>query len=67
MNGNETGTVEYWSELAFNSNLPNFIVLNVAFYMHLIWQFDPNQALDLKAFAITSKSTPAAATLSRIK
>ena len=34
MNGNETGTVEYSTELPFNSNLPNFIVLNVAFYMH---------------------------------
>ena len=40
MNGNETGTVEYSTELAFNSNLPNLIVLNVAFYMHLIRQFD---------------------------
>ena len=39
MNGNETGTVEYSTELA-NSNLPNLIVLNVAFYMHLILQFD---------------------------
>ena len=39
MNGNETGTVEYSTELAFNSNLPNLIVLNVAFYMHLIRQF----------------------------
>ena len=38
--GNETGTVEYSTELAFNSNLPNLIVLNVAFYMHLIRQFD---------------------------
>ena len=38
MNGNETGTVEYSPELAFNSNLPNLIVLNVAFYVHLIWQ-----------------------------
>ena len=27
-------------ELAFNSNLPNLIVLNVAFYMYLIRQFD---------------------------
>ena len=40
MNGNETGTVEYLTELAFNSNRPIFIVLNVAFYMHLIRQFD---------------------------
>ena len=40
MNGNETGTVEYSTELAFNSKLPNLIVLNVAFYMHLIQQFD---------------------------
>ena len=40
MNGNETGTVEYSTELAFSSNLPNLIVLNVAFYMHLICQFD---------------------------
>ena len=40
MNGNETGTVEYSTELAFNSNLPNLIVLNVAFCMHLIRQFD---------------------------
>ena len=40
MDGNETGTVEYSTELAFNSNLPNLIVLNVAFYMHFIWQFD---------------------------
>ena len=38
MNGNETGKVEYSIELAFN--LPNLIVLNLAFYMHLIWQFD---------------------------
>ena len=36
-NGNETGTVEYSTELAFNSSLPNLIVLNIAFYMHLIW------------------------------
>ena len=40
MNGNETGTVEYSTELAFNSNLSNLIVLNVTFYMHLIRQFD---------------------------
>ena len=40
MNGIETGTVEYSTELAFNSNLPNLIVLNVAFYMHFIRQFD---------------------------
>ena len=41
MNGNDTGTVEYSTELAFNLNLPNeIIVLNVAFYMHLIRQFD---------------------------
>ena len=40
MNSNKTGAVEYSTEFAFNSNLPNFIVLNVAFYMHLIWQFD---------------------------
>ena len=40
MNGNETGTVEYSTELAFNSNLPNLIVLNDAFYMPLIRQFD---------------------------
>ena len=40
MNGNETGTVEYSTELAFNSKLPNLIVLNAAFYMHLIRQFD---------------------------
>ena len=40
MNGNETGTVEYSTELAFNSNLPNLILLIVAFYMHLIRQFD---------------------------
>ena len=39
MNGNETGTVKYLTDLAFNSNLPNLIVLNVAFYMHLIRQF----------------------------
>ena len=32
MNGNETGTVEYSTVLAFNSNLPNLIVLNIAFY-----------------------------------
>ena len=52
---NETGTVEYSTELAFNSNLPNLFVLNVAFYMHLIRQFDLahvkcdvlNQALQL--------------------
>ena len=31
MNGNETGIVEYSTELAFNSNLPNLIVFNVAF------------------------------------
>ena len=36
MNGSETGTVECSTELAFNSNLPSLIVLNVAFYMHLI-------------------------------
>ena len=40
MNVNETGTVQYSTELAFNSNVPNLIVLNVAFYMHLIRQFD---------------------------
>ena len=40
MNGNETGTVEYSTELAFNSNLPNLIVLNVAFYMRLIRKLD---------------------------
>ena len=40
MNLYETGTVEYSTKLAFNSNLPNLIVLNVAFYMHLIRQFD---------------------------
>ena len=50
MNGNETGTVEYSTELACNSNLPNLFVTNVAFYMHLIRQFDSahayvNQAL----------------------
>ena len=39
MNGNEIGTVEYSTELALNSNLPNLIVLNVAFYIHLIRQF----------------------------
>lgn len=38
--GNETGTVEYSTELAFNSSVPNLIVLNIAFYMHLIQQFD---------------------------
>ena len=31
-----TGAVEYSTELAFNSNLPDIIVLNVAFYMHII-------------------------------
>ena len=40
MNGNETKTVEYSTELAFNLNLANLIVLNVAFYMQLIRQFD---------------------------
>ena len=41
MNGNETGTVESdLTELAFYSNLPNLVVLNVAFYVHLIQQFD---------------------------
>ena len=40
MNANETGTVEYSTELVFNSNLPNLIVLNVVFYTHLIRQFD---------------------------
>ena len=49
MNGYEPGAVEYSTKLAFNSNLPNLIVLNVAFYMHLIRQFDSarrlNQAL----------------------
>ena len=40
MNGNETGRVEYLTELAFNTNLLNLIVSNVAFYMHLIRQFD---------------------------
>ena len=40
MNGSETGTVKYSTELEFYSNLPNLIVYNVAFYMHLIWQFD---------------------------
>ena len=40
MNGSETGTVQYSTELAFNSDLKNLIVLNVAFYMHLIRQFD---------------------------
>ena len=30
---------EFRRELAFNSNLPNLILLNVAFYMHLIRQF----------------------------
>ena len=40
MNGNESGTVKYSMELAFNANLPNLIVLNAAFYMHLIRQFD---------------------------
>ena len=40
MNGDETGTVGYLTELAFNSNMPNLIVLNVAFYMHLIRPFD---------------------------
>ena len=40
MNSNETGTVEYSTELTFNSDLPNLIVLNVAFYVRLIWQFD---------------------------
>ena len=39
-NGNETGTVEYSTELACNSNLLNVIVLNVAFYKHFIRQFD---------------------------
>ena len=39
-NGHETGTVEYSTELTFNSNLPNLIFLNVEFYMRLIWQFD---------------------------
>ena len=45
MNGNETGTIEYLTELAFYSNLPNLIVLNVAFYMHLIRQFDTRHVL----------------------
>ena len=40
MKDNETGTVEYSTELAFHSNLPNLIVLNFAFYVHLIRQFD---------------------------
>ena len=35
MKGNETKTVEYSTELAFNSNLPSLIVLNVAFYINL--------------------------------
>ena len=43
MNGNYTCKLEQSNirpEFAFNSNLPNLIVLNVAFYMHLIRQFD---------------------------
>ena len=48
MNGNETKTVEYSTELAFNSNLPNLIVLNVAFYMHVIRQFDSPHVKCLK-------------------
>ena len=28
------------TELAFNTNLPNLIELNIAFYMHLIRQLD---------------------------
>ena len=39
-NGKETGKVEYSTEIAINSNLPNLIVFNVAFYMHVIRQFD---------------------------
>ena len=35
-----TGSVEYLTELAFNTNLLNLIDLNVAFYMPLIWQLD---------------------------
>ena len=38
MDSNETGTVEYSTELALNSNLPNLIVLNVASYVHFIRQ-----------------------------
>ena len=36
MNGNNTRTVEYSTKLAFNSNLPNLIVINVAFYYGLL-------------------------------
>ena len=40
MKGSEAGGVEYSTELAINSNLPNLIVLNLAFDMHLTQQFD---------------------------
>ena len=40
-----TGTLEYSTELAFNSNLPNITVLNVAFYMHIIRQLYSAHAL----------------------
>ena len=36
MKVNEAGTVEYSTQFAFNSNLPNLIVLNIAFYRHFI-------------------------------
>ena len=48
MNGNETGTVEYSTELAFNSDLPNLTVFNIAFYMHFILQFDSAHVKCLK-------------------
>ena len=63
MNGSETGTVQYSTELAFNSNLKNLIVLNVAFYMHLIRQFDSAQVkcnvLDFSAFFVLNKKMQA--------
>ena len=35
-----TGSVEYSTELALSRNMPHLIDLDVAFYMHLIRQFD---------------------------
>lgn len=35
-----TGSVEVATEPEFNSNLPSWIDINVAFHMHLIQQFD---------------------------
>ena len=34
----QTGSAEYSTELAFYLNMSNLIYLNVAFYMHFIWQ-----------------------------